>query len=158
MKLSYVIGLSTMLISVVMLGTVLWIKTVSPKAIITDVSGKIHRITIEIARTPEEHQYGLMGRTHLKQDHGMLFMFDAEKVRSFWMKNTLIPLDIIFIDHNQKIVGIIESAEPQSLKLLSVDQPSLFALEVRGGWCKRNQVTIGRLVDFENVTTPKITT
>jgi len=73
---------------------------------------KIASFKAEIARTPAEHQRGLMYRKHLPEDQAMLFVFQKEKQLSFWMKNTLIPLDIIFISQDKKVISISDEAQP----------------------------------------------
>jgi uncharacterized membrane protein (UPF0127 family) len=65
---------------------------------------------------------------------GMLFIFPDEQNQSFWMRNTLIPLDLIFINKEQRIVGIVQQAEPRTLSPRTVNRPSRYVLEVPGGW------------------------
>jgi uncharacterized membrane protein (UPF0127 family) len=107
------------------------------------------RITfhVELARTPTERARGLMYRTRLAPDDGMLFVFDQEENQVFWMKNTLIPLDMIFIDHDLKIVGIVANAEPQTLTARSVDRPSQYVLEIGGGLSAKNGLRAGQPVE-----------
>jgi len=71
-----------------------------------------HRFTVEIARTDPERERGLMYRTHMPADHGMLFVFSDAQLRYFWMKNTLIPLDIIFFDAHKRLVNISANTPP----------------------------------------------
>lgn len=79
----------------------------------------------------------------------MLFIFPDEKVRSFWMRNTLIPLDMIFISQAKRIVGIVAQAEPRTLTSRSVGVPSKYVLEVRGGWSERSGIRSGSQVEIE---------
>jgi uncharacterized membrane protein (UPF0127 family) len=102
-----------------------------------------HRFTIEIARTPAEMERGLMYRDRLGPDHGMLFLYDEERAVSFWMKNTLIPLDLIFADSSGRIVQIAERAVPLSTALISSDSPVRAVLEVNGGTADRLNVAVG---------------
>jgi uncharacterized membrane protein (UPF0127 family) len=81
----------------------------------------------------------------------MLFLFDDTAERAFWMKNTLIPLDILFIDEEGRIVGIVERAEPRSERTRTVGRPSRYVLEVNGGWSAAHGVRAGDRVRFENV-------
>lgn len=81
----------------------------------------------------------------------MLFLFPDEKEQSFWMKNTPIPLDLIFISKARKIVGIVEEAVPFSLDSRSVRAPSQFVLEINGGLCRRYGIQAGDSVRFENI-------
>jgi uncharacterized membrane protein (UPF0127 family) len=102
-----------------------------------------HRFTIELARTPAEMERGLMYRDRLAPDHGMLFLYDEERAVSFWMKNTLIPLDLIFADSSGRIVQIAERAVPLSTALISSDSPVRAVLEVNGGTADRLNVAVG---------------
>src|SRR5262249_641458 len=77
-----------------------------------DVFGGAHRITVEIADTGALRTRGLMWRTELPEGTGMLFIFPSEVVQSFWMRNTLIPLDMLFIDKRGRVVGVVQAAEP----------------------------------------------
>ena len=105
-------------------------------------------VVAEVADTPVARRMGLMGRASLSPDSGMLFVFPKESERSFWMKNTLIPLDMIFIDDRGEIVGIVHNATPNTLTGRSVGQISLYVLEVRGGYAKENQIEAGSWVDL----------
>jgi uncharacterized protein len=106
---------------------------------------------VEIVATPEKRERGLMYRRELPPDHGMLFIFPAEKVNSFWMKNTPIPLDMIFISRERKIVGIVHETVPFSLDGRSVSGPSQYVLEINGGLSRRYGFKAGDVVKFENV-------
>lgn len=106
-------------------------------------------IWVEVARTPEARAKGLMGRKHLGKDEGMLFVFEEEGYHSFWMKNTLIPLSIAFIDREGRIVKIVDM-EPLSLTSHTPSQPILYALEMNRGWFSRNGVRVGDVVRFSN--------
>ena len=90
--------------------------------------------TVEIADTNHSRQTGLMCRKTLSKEQGMLFIFDDSKIRSFWMKNTLIPLDIIFIDENFDIINIHNNAIPllEDTSYQS-DLPAKYVLELKGG-------------------------
>lgn len=105
-------------------------------------------IGIEIARTPEEHRRGLSNRPALGEDRGMLFIFTDEVDRTFWMKETHFPLDIIFLDGERRIVGIVRRATPESEELLSVGKPSRYVLEVEGGLMDRIGMTEGDRIPF----------
>jgi uncharacterized membrane protein (UPF0127 family) len=119
---------------------------------------KINQTTYqaELAKTEAEIQKGLMYRTNLKQDQAMLFKFDTSQPRSFWMKNTLIPLDIIHIDEQKKIVHITHNAQP--CKLTDPEQEncptynsptsSKYVLEVNANQAIENDFNLGDLVNF----------
>lgn len=90
-------------------------------------------ITAEIARTPEEVQLGLMYRRELERYSGMLFEFPDEKPRTFWMKNTYLELDMIFISKEMKVVSIVERAVPLTETLRESKLPAKYVLEIQGG-------------------------
>ncbi|MEI6805346.1 MAG: DUF192 domain-containing protein [Myxococcaceae bacterium] len=98
---------------------------------------------IEIVQKPAELEKGLMFRKSMPENAGMLFIFPSEKIQTFWMKNTLIPLDMVFMDSQKKIVGIVYNATPQTLDLRSVDKPSQYVLEINAGQALMNHLQIG---------------
>jgi len=105
-------------------------------------------VRVEIADSEGQRRFGLMYRTHLDEDAGMIFVFSRPTHLSFWMKHTEIPLDMIFADVNGRIVGIVANAEPLSEQLLGVEGDSQYVLEVNGGFCQRHRVTAGDLLKF----------
>jgi len=104
-------------------------------------------IWVEIVRTPEERARGLMGRKHLAEDEGMLFIFEKEDYHSFWMKDTLLPLSIAFIDRGGKILKIADM-EPLTLDSHPPPKPILYALEMRKGWFSANGIGVGEVLRF----------
>jgi uncharacterized membrane protein (UPF0127 family) len=96
-------------------------------------SGRAHRFTVEVARTPQEQAQGLMFRQSLADDRGMLFPYNEPQPVSFWMKNTYIPLDIIFIRPDRTIARVAENSVPLSLDPVPSLEPVSAVLEVRGG-------------------------
>lgn len=104
-------------------------------------------IRVEVARTPEERAQGLMGRRHLGKEEGMLFIFEEEGYHSFWMKDTLIPLSIAFIDREGRIVQITDM-KPLTLTSHTPPQPILYALEMTQGWFSKNGIKVGDRVKF----------
>jgi uncharacterized membrane protein (UPF0127 family) len=92
----------------------------------------VHRFTVEVAATPEQQERGLMFRRELAGDRGMIFPYDPPQDVAFWMKNTLIPLDILYIRSDGTIVRIT-GAEPMSLEPLPSGEPIAAVLEIRGG-------------------------
>ncbi len=121
-----------------------------PKVIIEAAKGEVN-FHVEIAATPEKREVGLMYRRELPLNRGMLFIFPAEKVNSFWMKNTPIPLDMIFISRERKIVGIVHETVPFSLDGRSVSVPSQYVLEINGGLSRRYGFKAGDAVRFDDV-------
>lgn len=119
-------------------------------AIVT-AAGARHQFKVEWAKTWPQKARGLMYRKDMAIDHGMLLDYDPPQAASIWMKNTLIPLDMIFIDDTGRIVGIVERAEPKTLTARGVNEPSRYVLEVNGGWSAAHGVAKGDTVRFENV-------
>jgi uncharacterized membrane protein (UPF0127 family) len=116
--------------------------------------GKIKKkLEVELAQSPTQQAYGLMKRTKMPANAGMLFVFDQERVLQFWMKNTLIDLDIAYIDKNKKIIdiqqmkavtSILETNPPTYPSKL----PAQFALEMNSGWFKKNKIKEGAQLSF----------
>ena len=112
-----------------------------PLTIETDAS--VHAIAVEVARTPEERGVGLMHRTELAPDRGMLFDFGATRPVTMWMKNTLISLDMFFADSDGRIVTIAERTTPLSEKRIHSGQPVRFVLEMIAGSAQRLGIAPG---------------
>jgi hypothetical protein len=103
----------------------------------------VHRFRVEIARSPAQHSQGLMFRRHLAADAGMLFLYPAAKRVTMWMKNTYIPLDMVFIDAGGKIVGFAERTIPGSLEVISSAEPVVAVLELNAGTGSRLEIAVG---------------
>ncbi len=123
----------------------------SPRVIISTKSGKELVLKVEVADTPEKRVLGLQYRSELSDDQGMLFLFPSESVQSFWMKNTPLSLDMIFIGGDLRIVGIIHQAVPFSTASQFVAAPSQFVLEIKGGIARRRGIEVGDTVRFEGI-------
>ena len=95
--------------------------------------GREHRFTVEIAKTPEEQAMGLMYRNALAPDRGMIFPFDPPRPASFWMRNTLIPLDMIFVRADGSIANIAANTVPMSEEPVTSDGPVAAVFEIAGG-------------------------
>ncbi len=121
------------------------------RVVLKDAQGGVHRVEVEVAATPESRARGLMWREELPAGQGMLFVFAEEEVQSFWMRNTLIPLDMLFIDSEGRIVGIVERAQPRTLTGRSVGVPGRYVLEVPGGWCQSKGIATGDTVELEGL-------
>lgn len=119
-----------------------------PAVIIQTSDSTVVRVKVEIAQTEEQRSRGLMFRDILPPFTGMIFIFDKADYHTFWMKNTYIPLDMIFIDSELKIAGIVENAEPLSLTPRTINKKSKYVLEVRGGFCSRYGIEAGNKVYF----------
>src|SRR6201987_4906288 len=105
--------------------------------------GGVHVFAVEMASTPEEQMRGLMFRRELPEGQGMLFDFGQEQPTSFWMKNTYIPLDMIFIRADGRILRIAENAVPLSEALVPSGGPVRAVLEVKGGTAKKLGIAPG---------------
>lgn len=121
-----------------------------PKVVITTPSGDV-TVNVEVVATEAKIERGLMYRQAMALDAGMLFLLPEIKDWTFWMRNTLIPLDMIFIRDNLTIAGIVENAEPKTETLRTVGEPSHYVLEVNGGWTKAHGVTKDEKVRFANL-------
>jgi uncharacterized protein len=119
--------------------------------VVLRASGRALPIRVELATTEDQRERGLMYRNRLDPDSGMLFIFDHEAPLTFWMKNTLIPLDIIFIGRDRKILGIVANAAPETENPRRVDGLSRYVLEIGGGLSDRLGVTPGSVVEFQGV-------
>jgi uncharacterized membrane protein (UPF0127 family) len=111
-------------------------------------------VALEVADTPDAQRRGLMYRTSLPEGRGMLFVFDREEDHGFWMKNTLIPLDMLFIAADGRLVGIHANAAPLSTAQITVGAPSRFVLEVPGGFAARHRIAPGDRVELSGVRLP----
>jgi uncharacterized membrane protein (UPF0127 family) len=114
---------------------------------INSANGK-HRFTVEVARTPEEQAQGLMFRKSVPPDRGMIFPYDPPVQVSFWMKNTLVPLDMIFIGPDGKIGRIAANTTPMSLDPVASIDPVSAVLEIAGGRAAELGIREGDKVDW----------
>jgi hypothetical protein len=106
-------------------------------------------ITLEVADTPETRVRGLMERWSLPELHGMLFIFDVSEVQRFWMHNTPLSLDMIFVDENRRILNIAESTTPMSKQTYSSSGPARYVVEVRAGFSNRHGVEEGMRIQWQ---------
>jgi len=124
---------------------------VPPRVTIDSPSGRSTTVTVELARTPDEQARGLMFRERLAPGTGMLFLFPADADHVFWMKNTLVALDMIFVDAEGTVVGVVERAEPLTTGPRQVGRPSRSVLEVPGGTAAERGVRRGDRVRVEEI-------
>jgi uncharacterized membrane protein (UPF0127 family) len=131
-------------------------KTQSNVVKITNGSNEVKTVDVELANTEILRQQGLMNRTYLGENDGMLFTFDTDVQSGFWMKNTLISLDLIYIDGNKKIVDIKNQFTPCT----TTDCPIYIAgfafryvLEVNSGWALKNGIKVGDSVEITTSST-----
>lgn len=102
------------------------------------------RVDVELAKTGHDIEKGLMYRREMGENQGMLFRLGERREHIFWMRNTCIPLDMLFVDDDGTIVGIVENAEPLTESSRTVGKPSTFVLEVNGGYTQRHGVKAGQ--------------
>ncbi|NMB80533.1 MAG: DUF192 domain-containing protein [Ignavibacteria bacterium] len=103
----------------------------------------ISKIDIEIADDDQQRELGLMMRRSMNEDNGMLFLFPYETIQAFWMKNTIIPLDILYVNSQNEIVKIYKNTEPYSEKSLPSEKPAIYVVEVNGGYTDKYGIKEG---------------
>lgn len=108
----------------------------------------LRKIDVEIAENGAERAKGLMFRPYLSDSVGMLFVFNQAEPQSFWMKNTMISLDIIYVDSNKKIISIQKKAKPYSEESLPSYGEAQYVVEVNGGYCDKYGVKVGDTIAF----------
>ena len=108
-------------------------------------------IIVEVAQTAGQRSMGLMYRKKLGRTRGMLFLFEREQKHRFTMRNTAIPLDILFIDRSRTVIGILENTKPYANGPFSIDRASRYALEVNAGFCAQNGISTGDRAVFLNI-------
>ncbi len=123
----------------------------TPVAEIVDGDETVAQFYLELAVTEDEQATGLMYREEMLPDWGMLFIYEEEQELSFWMKNTFIELDMIFIDAAGEVVGVIDRAEPLSTQPRSVNRPARYVLEVLGGLAEEQGIEPGTRMRLQNV-------
>lgn len=119
---------------------------------VNEVCFKNNCFKVELAVTPEEQKQGLMFRKNLKQNEGMLFVFKEEGEHPFWMKDTLIPLDIIWINQNKEVVFMSENTQPCSenhCASINPDKKAQYVLELKGGRVRDIGLKIGDKMDIK---------
>lgn len=113
-------------------------------------SKKIASFKIAIAKTEEQKIYGLMNLNKLPKEYGMLFPFKNSQIVMMWMKNTKIPLDMIFIDADNEVASIAENTKPNSLELISSQREVKYVLEVNAGTAKKLGIEVRQKVQILN--------
>jgi len=117
--------------------------------VLHDPYGGAHRVEVEIATDDDSRERGLMWRRSLTPGQGMLFVFPGPAEHSFWMKNTLIPLDMVFIGQDERVVGVVANAAPGDLTPVGPRARSVYVLEVPGGWAAQLGIDAGSKVEIE---------
>ena len=112
------------------------------------ISVEGHTLKVELATTPKARICGLSNRFQLSDDHGMLFIYPTPGPRSFWMKDTIIPLSIAFLDDSGRILSIQQMRPMQTDKRYRSLQPVRYALEVNQGWFADHGIGVGDIVEM----------
>jgi uncharacterized membrane protein (UPF0127 family) len=108
-------------------------------------------VRVEVARTHDARMRGLMNRRELGANDGMLFVFPASEHQQFWMRNTFLPLDMVFIESNRRVLGVVRNATPMTDDPREVEGNSQYVLEVNAGFTARHHIDRGTVVEFVNV-------
>lgn len=108
------------------------------------------RIAVEVATTPQWHERGLMYRTEMPDDHGMLFSWDGEQRRTFWMHDTCIPLDMLYVAMDGTIVGVLEEVPPMNDAPRAIPCPAAHVLEVNAGYTRAHGIAPGQRLKIES--------
>ncbi len=119
-----------------------------PDKITIKTEKKSQVFRIEVMKSVEERAKGMMFREELAPDRGMLFVFNVVAKQNFWMKNTLIPLDIIFIDETGRIIKVHKMAKPRDEGLIPSGKPVLAVLEIKGGEAEKRGIKAGNRVIY----------
>lgn len=117
-------------------------------SIIDSLKKVVKVLEIELAEDEFERQTGLMYRTTMKENRGMLFIFDKSDMKSFYMKNTYLPLDIIFIDENKKIINISKNTKPLNEQSVYSKAPAKYVLEINAGLSNQWNIKTGDSIEF----------
>jgi uncharacterized membrane protein (UPF0127 family) len=122
--------------------------------VVVEING--NPVSVEVARSPDQHEHGLMDRTKIPHRTGMLFVFEKPEKMSFWMRSTLIPLDILFFDSEQRLIAIHPWAEPcpdevKDCPLYDSGQEAKYVLEVAGGEAQEMKAVLGTKLELANV-------
>lgn len=112
---------------------------------------KEKQISIEIAETKQERNQGLMNRKKLDKNNGMLFIYNTSYKRFFWMKNTYIPLDIIYVDNTYHVVSIQENTEPLLEKKYPSYKKAMYVVEVNAGFCNMHNIKVGDSISYKRI-------
>lgn len=126
-----------------------WVKEGEVTFLSKDDRRQLAKIDVEVASNPSKRQQGLMYRSHMDENSGMIFIFEKEEMQAFWMKNTILTLDILFIDSKGVINTIHKKTVPYSEKSLPSKLKSQFVVEVNGGYCDKYGISEGDLIEYK---------
>jgi len=138
-------------IVLVLVAAVLFVLSNKNTVRIRTTSGQVVQYQVELAISPEAQQKGLMHREKLAPKTGMLFLFSEDRVAHMWMKNTLIPLDMLFFDHNGRITHIHHNAIPYDETPISSGRRVAGVFEINAGEARKYHITPGAQIDLKKV-------
>lgn len=141
------IAVICLIIGVIIACIMNWIHGDQANVVIETAVQKVD-VQAELALTPAKQAFGLMYRSNLPKNSGMLFVFPQKKIVTMWMKNTYIPLDMIFFDENGRISHIHENAIPHDETTISSQLPAIGVLEVNAGFVKANKIEVGQKIIY----------
>ena len=144
----FVILIGILLLITILLEFASFVSSPKQEVVFTTDQGKVS-IIVEIADDPSERSQGLMDRTKLCEKCGMLFIFDQPQEVSFWMKNTLIPLDMIFVSEDMKIVKVHENVQPcesDPCPTYSSDESVKYVVETNADFVRENGIEVGNII------------
>jgi uncharacterized membrane protein (UPF0127 family) len=118
-------------------------------AVFTAADGRKSSFRLEVADTPDLRERGLMYRKALDASRGMVFVFPADEVLSFWMKNTHVPLDMVFVESTGRVAGVVEDARPLTLDARTIGVPSRYVVELNSRVARAKGIGPGATVAFE---------
>ena len=147
----YIIGFREIVLVLSFVLVIASVKTIAcPLQLPTStISIKGYTLTVEIASTPAARNCGLSNRFELPENHGMLFIYPNLRNRTFWMKDTYIPLSIAFLDESGRIVSLQNMTPEQTEKRYHSSRPAKYALEVNQGWYDAHEIVIGDTVEMK---------
>ena len=122
---------------------------------IISAGGKVHRLTVELAVDGAQRAQGLMNRRHMPRDRGMLFDFGETRQVMMWMKDTYLPLDMLFIARDGEVKTVRENAVPLSESIIASRVPVAFVLELNAGTVSRLGIAPGDIVDSQHISAAK---
>jgi uncharacterized protein len=114
-----------------------------------DGTNQIYKIDIEVASNDEERARGLMYRPEMEDNHGMLFLFDSDQIQSFYMRNTVLSLDILYVNSKMQIVHIYNNTIPYSEESLPSKAPAKYVVEINAGLCEKYGIQEGDIIRYQ---------
>lgn len=122
-----------------------------PNVILRPTGAPPVTVHVEVQRTEAERERGLMFRRDLDELAGMIFVFERPEHQTFWMRNTYLPLDMVFISADRRVLGVVRNATPMTDDAREVPGDSMYVLEVRAGFADRHHITDGTPIELLNI-------